>query len=605
MEITNDLLWMIGGPQGSGVDSSATLFARSIAGAGLWVFGKREYHSNIMGEHSYFQVRVNDRPVHSHIDPVHLLATFEPSTAEIHAHEIVPGGALIYDPSMVKLEALSLQPGVLTVPISYNGILSELARETGQDQAKLAIMKNVIAVAASLALLKLDFSYVQKAIEGTFTGRRARLVGQNVAVTRKSFSAVTEAAIRDFPYRVVPLPDTPKRFLVNGTTTAALGKLKAGCRLQTYYPITPASDESVYLEGHPEYNIVVVQTEDEISAITMATGAALTGVRASTSTSGPGFSLMAEGLGWAAINEVPIVVFDYQRGGPSTGLPTRHEQADLQFALHAGHGEFPRIVLAPGDLEEYFADAFRAFNLAERYQTPVIVLNDKALANTTQTVFPFDESDLRIERSIMAQLNGNAPTNGPGFPRFAITESGISPRVLPGQKGGVHWLTGDEHNEVGHITEEPHTRLEMQAKRMRKTELAALEIPRDSQWRLYGPERADVTIVGWGSTKGAVIDAIEELETEGLHANFLQIRLLCPFPADAVRRILEGAKTVVDIEANYTGQLASLIREHTGFYVQHRVLKWTGRPISQTEVVSAIKEIAEKKTERVVLTYGL
>jgi 2-oxoglutarate ferredoxin oxidoreductase subunit alpha len=361
----------------------------------------------------------------------------------------------------------------------------------------------------------------------------------------------------------------------------------------------------VYLEGHPEYNIVVVQTEDEISAITMATGAALTGVRASTSTSGPGFSLMAEGLGWAAINEVPIVVFDYQRGGPSTGLPTRHEQADLQFALHAGHGEFPRIVLAPGDLEEYFADAFRAFNLAERYQTPVIVLNDKALANTTQTVFPFDESELRIQRSVMAEVNGNASANGHGFPRFAFTESGISPRVLHGQEGGVHWLTGDEHNEVGHITEEPHTRLEMQAKRMRKIELATLEIPQETQWRLYGPARADFTIVGWGSTKGAVIDAIDELETEGLHANFLQIRLLSPFPAEAVRKILEGTGTVVDIESNYTGQLASLIREHTGFHVHHRVLKWTGRPISQTEVVSAIKEIAERKTERVVLTYGL
>ena len=195
MDITNDLLWMIGGPQGSGVDSSATLFARAMAGAGLWVFGKREYHSNIMGEHSYFQVRVRDVPVHSHIDPVHILTTFEATTAEIHAHEIIPGGALVYDPSQVKLDGLAFQPEVLKVPLSYNSILSELAKETGQDQSKMAIMKNVIAVAASLALLKLDFSYVQKALEGTFTGRRARLVGQNVAVARKAFEAIPQEAV--------------------------------------------------------------------------------------------------------------------------------------------------------------------------------------------------------------------------------------------------------------------------------------------------------------------------------------------------------------------------------------------------------------------------
>jgi 2-oxoglutarate ferredoxin oxidoreductase subunit alpha len=314
---------------------------------------------------------------------------------------------------------------------------------------------------------------------------------------------------------------------------------------------------------------------------------------------------MAEGLGWAGINEVPVVVFDYQRGGPSTGLPTRHEQADLQFALHAGHGEFPRIVIAPGDLEEYYEDAFRSFNIAERYQTPVIMLNDKALANTTQTVLPFDESGFKIERSVMAQMNGKAVGNGKGFPRFAITEDGISPRVLAGQEGGIHWLTGDEHNEVGHITEEPETRLHMHSKRMRKIDLAALEIPLDTQFRLYGPVEADITVVGWGSTKGAVIDAMAKLNEEGININFLQIRLLMPFPTHSVAKILQRAKTVVDIEANYTAQLASLIREQTGFYIQHRVLKWTGRPISETEVVSAIREIATNHSEKVVLRYGL
>ncbi len=607
MAIVNDLSWMIGGPQGTGVESSANLFARACVAGGLWIYGKREYHSNIMGEHSYFQVRVSTKQIGSHIDPVHLLATFEDSTAQIHAQELVPGGAFVYDPLLTKPENLKLAKDVILIPIDFEKIIKEIAQETGEDYLKLIIMKNTIAVAASFALLEYDVHYMEKALAGIFTGKKAPLVPLNMRVAEKAISQVPKEKIQKFAWKLKALPQTPRRLMINGVQAVALGKLKAGCKFQTYYPITPASDESVYLEGKPEYGVLVMQAEDEIASIQLAISAGLMGARASTSTSGPGFCLMCESIGWAGMNEVPVVVFNYQRGGPSTGLPTRHEQGDLLFTINAGHGEFPRIVIAPGDMEESFYDAFYAFNYAEKFQTPVIVLSDKAIANNTQSILPYDESKLMIERGVYASketLEANAATGGE-FKRFAFTESGLSPRTLPGQKGGIFWMTGDEHDELGHICEEPENRLKMDEKRMKKLNLALKEIPERDQYKFFGDEKADYTIVTWGSAKPPILDALPVLKSKGINVNVLQIRLMCPFPAEAVSKILSKAKNLIDIEMNYTAQLAELVRQETGIDIPHKVLKWTGRPISETEIVSAVTEIVQKKTKKVVLRYGL
>lgn len=598
---------MIGGPQGSGIDSSATLFGRSCAHAGLWIYGKREYHSNIIGDHSYFQVRVSDQPVNSHIEPVHLLATYENRTAQDHAHEVAPEGAIIYDPAHTHIENLKLNPKVTPIPIRYDDLVVELSKELGQDVRKLVIMKNVMAVAASFALVKFDISHLETALRSIFTGRKAKLVEPNMAAARKAYQAIPREIIEKFPFRLEAQSGTPNRMMLTGTTATALGKLKAGCRFQTYYPITPASDESVYLEAKSDYGITVVQTEDEIAAITMAVGAGITGVRSATSTSGPGLSLMAEGMGWAGMNEVPVVIFNYQRGGPATGLPTRNEQGDLLFAINAAHGEFPRLLIAPGDLEEYFEDAFHAFNYAERYHTPVIVMCDKQVANNTQTILPFDESKLTIHRGPLAtdQDISNFSADGQGYKRFRITEDGVSPRPLPGTKGGTYWMTGDEHDELGHICEVSDNRTKMHAKRMRKLELPLKEIPVDRQWRLFGDKKADHTLVSWGCCKGAILDAMPVLAKKGIHVNFLQIRLLWPFPEEGVARILKEAKNVMGVEQNYSGQLCRLIRQATGFKIEHKILKWNGRPVSETEVVDGVTEIAKKKTEQVVLNGGV
>ncbi len=604
-KITNRVSWMVGGPQGSGVDSSATLFARAVAEAGLWVFGNREYHSNIMGKHSYYRVRVGTKPLQSHEDPVHMLAAFEPSTLEIHWKEVTSDGAIIYDAKHELPSDFDKCPA-LKVAVDYENILAELAKETNQPIGRLAILKNTIAVAASFALLDFDFAGIEKALESIFRGRKAKVVPINIAAARKAYAAVPREAVEKFGYKLALVSKTPKRLLLTGNHAVALGKLKAGCRFQTYYPISPASDESVYLEGKPEYGMMVVQCEDEIASMALASGAAVTGVRASTSTSGPGLSLMVEAIGWAGMNEVPVVIVDYQRGGPASGLATREEQGDLQFVIRAGHGEFPRIVLGPGDIEEYFHFTMDAFNYAERYQTPCILLCDKCLANATQSIPPFEEKDLVVDRGRLTsdkELAALAENNG-DYQRYAFTKDGVSPRSLLGQKGGVYWMTGVEHNERGHISEDPQNRLRMHDKRMRKLALPLKQIPRNKQFILHGLPKADITVVSWGATKGAILDAMPVLAEKGIKVNFLQIRLLWPFPAEAVAKILEKAKMIVDIEMNYTGQLASLIREQTGILIPHRVAKWTGRPISETEVVAALQKIARNKTKKVVLTYG-
>ena len=431
----------------------------------------------------------------------------------------------------------------------------------------------------------------------------------NTWAARKAYDLGATKELRDqYSYRLrkIPVPTGQRRIMITGTTATALGKVVGGCRFQTYYPITPASDESEFLESHPEFEVLVVQSEDEIAAVTMAIAAAVTGVRASTSTSGPGFSLMAEGIGWAGMNEVPVVIFNYQRAGPSTGLPTRHEQGDLKFTLSASHGEFPRLVLLPGDLEEYFYDAIDAFNYAERYQTPVIVLCDKALANATETLNWYDLEGVHIDRGLLLSdedLAVMVASEGI-YKRFKFTESGVSPRSLPGQKGGIFWKTGDEHNEMGHITEDPENRTKMMIKRMRKLETAAREIPIEKKVNFIGDRDADITLVSWGSPKGAILDAMEVLKGEGIRVNFLQIRLILPFPTEFVAQILSKARRRVNVEMNYSGQLAQVIREKTGFTMDASILKWNGRAISQNEIIEGVKRVLKEQESKVVLTHG-
>jgi len=598
MKKVNNVNWLIGGPQGSGVDSSANTFAKTCSSIGLYVFGKREYHSNIKGAHSYYPISVSEKPIRSHTDNIDILATFEKETLLLHKNNVVKNGIIIYDKDLqVELDS----ENYLLVPIPFNDIIKDCAQKFNREKeySKLQIMRNVITVAASLCLLNLDIEYLNKSLESIFTGRRSKLLDINLYAAKVTYNYIKNFSEKS-PYELKPIENKERLVLTSGTTATAIGKIAGGCKFQTYYPITPASDESEYLESHPEYKVLVVQTEDEIAAITMGIGAALTGVRASTSTSGPGFSLMAEAQGWAGINEVPFVIFNYQRGGPSTGLPTRHEQGDLEFALSASHSEFPRIVISPGDIEESFYLAAESFNLAEKYQLPVIFLSDKLIANSIQTVPYFDISKVRIDRGKL--LKEEEIKNLPVYKRFEITEDGVSPRIFLGQ--GVFWNTGDEHDELGHICEESNNRTIMFEKRMKKMEKILKEVDENLKYKLYGPQDAEYTIVGWGSVKGVVLDILDEIN-KYYKTNFLQIILLKPFPAEEVKKLISKAKLRIGIEFNYSGQLANLIRKETGILIEKKILKWNGRSFSREEVLKGLIDAINLDQDRIVCNSGL
>lgn len=636
-----DFNWMIGGPQGSGVDTAANIFGRACGYGGHHLYGKREYHSNIKGLHSYFHLRVSEKEIAANVNDVDLLAAFDAETVVRHIREVVPNGGVILEkedltrkipdiptltPEFIAevkayveskaignavsdLVAEAKNKNIHVYPVPFISLLKDLADELGIEKlSRVTRMKNVLALGISFSLLDYDASLVEKAIKTVFA-KVPRIADMNVLAYKKAHEYTRQTFGDDFDHKLMKLDDREERMLLLGNKAVALGKVLGGCRIQTYYPITPAADESEYLEAHEVFElkngngaIVVVQTEDEIAAVNMASGAALAGARAATSTSGPGFSLMVEGLSWAGNNEVPIVITYYQRGAPSTGLPTRHGQDDLRFTIHAGHGEFPRIVLTSGDMKECFFDAVKAFNYAERYQMPVIHLIDKAIANATQSYAVFDLRQLKIDRGKIA---GSRDLQKGEYKRFKFTDSGISPRAFLGTEGAVMWYTGDEHNELGHISEEPTNRNMMMEKRMKKLETAHREIPVEEKLNFFGRKDAENVVVSWGSPKGAILEAMELLESEGHKLALLQVRMPHPLPREGIAELLGRAKTRIAIEMNYSGQLASIISEKTGIFMDYYVLKYNGRPMTTTEVYEALRKILRGEApRRQVLTYG-
>jgi len=632
---------MAGGAQGSGVDTAANIFGKACGYGGLYVFGRREYHSNIKGLHSYFHLRISPKEILANINDVDLLAAFDAETAVRHINEVVPEGGIIIGSQQMNTKVLDMptlpaefkaeltkfmkeknvgetlndwlnyakQKNIRVFPVPYMDLLNQIGAKLGIAKiSKITRMINVLTIGISFALFKYDRSLAEKAVRATFSGK-PKIADMNVTALNHAYDYAEEHFKNAFKHRLEKTNVDEERLFLTGNQAVAMGKVLGGCRVQTYYPITPAADESEYLEAHQilktageDGAIVVIQTEDEIAAVNSASGAALAGARAATSTSGPGFSLMAEGLSWAGNSEVPLVITYYQRGAPATGLPTRNGQADLRFAMHAGHGEFPRIILASGDIQECFYDAAKVFNLAEKYQMPVIHLLDKAMANCSQTYPVFDYGKFKIERG---EILTEKELEGKEYQRFRFTETGVSPRVVLGAKNGVHWYTGDEHNETGHISEEPLNRRRMIEKRMKKLELVEKEVPVEDKLKFYGDIDSENIVVSWGSPKGAIIESLEKLKQEGFNIGFVQVRLINPLPTEEVKKALEGKKRIIDIEDNFSGQLGGIIKEQTGIAPNYHVLKYTGRPMTTTEVHEALKAIlTDKAFEREVLMFG-
>lgn len=633
-------LWRIGGPQGSGIDRAALLFSRLCAKQGLYVLARREYHSNITGRHSYSDVRFGAHPVVSHSASPHMLVCLDAESVCRHVHNVSSHGYLIYDGKVADTDLTQLklldpllldrlckplqdanvpctirellksatQHGIVAIAMDYEAQFYRLRDEFALSKSSVERSRNVIAVAISAALLGMISENVCNELAEIFH-HKPEAVTLNTRAVQLAYDYVATLAIDiDRPFANVNI-SRDERLWINGVQSVALGKLAAGLGIQAYYPISPATDESLFLESHhvvplkdaTQAGPVIIQTEDELAAITMTCGASLTGARAATSTSGPGFSLMVEGLGWAGMTETPVVVSLYQRGGPATGLPTRTEQGDLQFVLHAGHGEFPRIVLASGDVEECFYDAFRAFNYTERYQLPVIHLLDKNLASSVQTIPAFVTDDLVIDRGDILP----AGESGQHASRFSLSKTGVSPRPLLEQSSQIFWTTGVEHNEMGHVSESPEMRRCMKEKREAKLVLAANEIPLEEKIGVYGDTQAKLMLISWGSNKGAILEAVDRMIQENRPIQAIIVKLLWPFPRRELEKLVDGDKKLIVLECNQTGQFSQLFRQETGRNIDHRLLKYNGRPFVVEELLQSLTRIFDDTAEELIIHNNL
>ena len=627
----NELRYILGGPQGGGLETLSELLSWAYAHAGYGVISDREYFSNIKGRHSYVHATVSAVELPRHLTyPVDIVAAMDAETVFTHFDDLRDGGYIIYNsddddvsftsiPSMerdlrerltsefkelgvdgtVKSVVKYLQSNrkVRVVGLSFKELLMEIERREGIVPSQASRYISTILAGAVAAITGINEEDLDYSLKRRFV--REDLYRHNRAMA----NIVIEAVKGQFGSELKldkPSVKVSGVLVASGNDVIAMAKIVAGVRFQAYYPITPAADESFTLEEYEalggEGSIVVFQTEDELAAINAAIGAALTGARSSVATSGPGFDLMVEGLGWAGQNEVPVVVTYYQRGGPSTGLPTRGGQSDLLSSVFASHGEYPRIVLASGDHEEAFYDTIDAFNYAETYQVPVIHLVDKFLANTIATI-PLPNLDgIRIVRGKLA------PKGLTEYKRFDLS-SVISPRAFLGDY--VMWYSGDEHDEYGHIDEDPINRIRMFDKRMKKLDLIEKEIPEERRYSYFGSERPDIVMVGWGFVKGAALKAIEELSGEGIRASYYHIRMFIPFPRESITKIAGevGVDKLVAVEHNYQAQASRLVAMNTGITISKSVVKYTGRPIYVHELVNAIKNIM-RGSVREVLSYG-
>lgn len=568
-----DLAWEIGGEAGYGIMSAGHVFARSFSRAGFHVFTDAEYPSLIRGGHNSYQVRIADSEMGSVSPRIHLLAALNAETIALHQDELVPAGAILYESTIAEPKIVRKDISAYPVPFQ------EIARRVGEK-----IMANSAALGASAALLDCGMALLTKSISDEY-GSRGKVAEQNLAAAQFGYDYATQNVPADFAFQVRAKKEKPK-ILLTGNDAICLGALRAGLKFHAQYPMTPVSAILHYLaKRQREYSLVVLQPEDEIAAINAAVGASLAGARSMVATSGGGFCLMVEGLGLSAMTETPVVVVLGQRPGPSTGLPTRTEQGDLRFALHASHGEFPRIVVAPGDAEECFYETGRVFNLTQKYQVPGMIIVDKFVCEAYRTVDALHQEKVIVETEVLAseeQIRG-------GYKRFSVTETGVSPRALPGTKGAIHRNPSDEHDEEGYLSEGEGDRNSQHGKRWKKEGHIAKELPPP---RAYGEaDHPDVTLVGWGSTKGPILEAMELLKKEKIQAGYLQLLYLSPFPDEAVGRRLKHAGVPIAVENNMTAQLAGLVREKTGYEIKDRVLKYSGKQFYGQEIADTVNRI--------------
>ncbi len=550
---------LIGGEAGQGLVTVGKALSRSLVRSGYSIVVTQSYQSRIRGGHNTFTIRVGIDEVSAPRDPLDLLVALDRETVHLHRKNLSVDGLIILD-STLKMDG----DGLLKVPF----------RELAEKQ-----LSNMVALGVMGFLLGLEEELVLGALHSFLDKKDARLAEENRQVLAAAYKWCISHTTSE--YKLANVADPRRHLMMNGNEAIALGAVSAGLRFCSFYPMTPSTSIPLSLAGWANgLGLIVEQAEDEIAAINMALGASFAGAPSMVSTSGGGFALMAEGVSLAAMTETPVIIVVAQRPGPATGLPTRTEQADLEFVLHSGHGEFSRVIFAPGTVEECFYLTQKAFELADRYQSPVFILTDQFLADSYRSVMPFDMEDI-ISVGIEDRAIGAF-----GYKRYVINESGVSPRLTPGKTKHLVVADSDEHTEEGHITEDLILRKLMVEKRLRKGKGIRSEVIPP---QMEGDERADLLLISWGSSKGSVLEAASIMAKNGERVATLHFHQIWPMVPEQFMERIQAAKRVVCIEGNATGQLARLIRRETGLHIEEMVLRYDGLPITPEYILRSIR----------------
>lgn len=584
----SQISWKVGGQQGEGIESTGEIFATAMNRKGYFLYGYRHFSSRIKGGHTNNKIRVSKSPVHAISDDLDILIAFDQETIELNHHEMREDSIIIADAKAKPQKPENCVAQLIELPFTST------AKELGT-----ALMKNMVAIGATSALMDLNTSTFETLIDNMFSKKGNKVVDMNIQALNMGYDLMKQQVTNvNGDFTLENGSGHPHLYMI-GNDAIGLGAIAAGSRFMSAYPITPASEIMEYMIANlPKVDGTVVQTEDEIAAATMAIGANYAGVRGFTASAGPGLSLMMESIGLSGMTETPLVIINTQRGGPSTGLPTKQEQSDLMQMIYGTHGDIPKIVVAPTDAEDAFYLTMEAFNLAEEYQCPVILLSDLQLSLGKQTVKTLDYNKIDIRRGEIIQSDiERAEDDKAYFKRYALTTSGVSPRPIPGVKGGIHHVTGVEHNEEGKPSEAPINRQNQMEKRMRKTESLVINNP---VLLNEHDDKADILYVGFISTKGAIEEGAERLERQGVKVNTMHIRQLHPFPKDIVQQAINKASKVIVAEHNYQGQLSSILKMNT--QVNDKLVnqtKYDGKPFLPYEIEEKGLEIAKELKELV------
>lgn len=556
--MNKELSVMIAGEAGQGMQTVGLVLCRIFKQCGFNIFANQDYMSRVRGGNNFFQLRVSREPIYTLRQKSDIVIALDKASVDLHRKNLAVGGIMLLDKNKFSLAAEDT--------VYFDAPIFALADKTAGSEMFI----NSVACGILVGITQIEFSIIENVLKDVFSDKSEEAVEKNIAASRAGY----DYALKNFKllkFELLPLKQKKEQLLMNGNEAIGLAAVASGCKFYSAYPMTPSTSIMNTVSDYAKnYNIVVEQAEDEIAAVNMVIGASFAGARSMTATSGGGFALMVEGLSLAAMTETPIVVVDAQRPAPATGFPTRTEQADLEFLLHAGHGEFARAVYSPGSIEEAFYLTQKAFNLADKYQIPALIMTDQYLADVYRNVAVSDFKRIKVRRYIISKDESNNISN---YKRYKFTPSGISPRAVPSWISDAIYADSDEHTEEGHITEDASIRIKMVEKRLhKKMQLLKKEVEPPKSFNLKGSRRV---LVGFGSTYG-VLREIAEMGQFGM----IHLPQVWPFPAQEMIKLLKGAKQIITVENNALGQLARLLRRETGIAADRSILKFDGRPFN-------------------------